>query len=244
MTLLLLRNSFYEQFYPMSRVSKEMKLPMDKPFNCTTCDKQFRQLSTLTNHMKIHTGKATLWRTHYYWIIAHFCHVYFLYLFLIGEKPFKCTICEREFRQSSTLTNHVKIHTGEKPFSCNFCSKQFRQLSTLSNHVKIHTGMEICKCVEYAFSLFLVFFVIFFIGEKPFECIFCKKQFRQSSTLNNHIKIHAADKYDPSATVPVPVIPTTPNPTPSLLDTVQILKIEAIDYTNWEWLKRRPRAST
>lgn len=29
-----------------------------KPFQCSECDKQFRQLSTLTNHMKIHTGNC------------------------------------------------------------------------------------------------------------------------------------------------------------------------------------------
>lgn len=32
------------------------------------------------------------------------------------------------------------------------------------------------------------------LGEKPFECTVCKKQFRQSSTLNNHIRIHVMDK--------------------------------------------------
>jgi len=36
--------------------------------------------------------------------------------------------------------------------------------------------------------------LIYFAGEKPFECVICKKQFRQSSTLNNHIKIHVMDK--------------------------------------------------
>lgn len=146
-TLLLLRKSpdLHRVVCPMSRVSKEMKLPMDKPFNCTTCDKQFRQLSTLTNHMKIHTGND-IWRYDAYTNIIELLGFLLFSTFMgviSGEKPFKCTICEREFRQSSTLTNHVKIHTGEKPFSCNFCSKQFRQLSTLSNHVKIHTGMYI-----------------------------------------------------------------------------------------------------
>ncbi|KAL5292225.1 hypothetical protein ACFFRR_011181 [Megaselia abdita] len=114
------------------------------------------------------------------------------------QKPFQCHVCERKFRQLSTLTNHVKIHTGEKPYKCSICEKKFRQSSTLTNHLKIHTGEKPFKCT-YCLKLFrqlstLTNHLKIHTGEKPFECAVCKKQFRQSSTLNNHIKIHVMDK--------------------------------------------------
>lgn len=42
-----------------------------------------------------------------------------------GEKPFQCAVCEKQFRQLSTLTNHYKIHTGEKPFKCLVSDENF-----------------------------------------------------------------------------------------------------------------------
>ncbi|XP_034117430.1 zinc finger protein 501 isoform X2 [Drosophila sulfurigaster albostrigata] len=81
-----------------------------KKKQCHVCKNKFRQLTTLRNHMKIHTD----------------------------ERPYKCKHCDKAFRQISTLTNHVKIHTGEKPFTCNICAKDFRQQSTLINHIKTH----------------------------------------------------------------------------------------------------------
>jgi len=83
-----------------------------KKKQCHVCKNKFRQLTTLRNHMKIHTD----------------------------ERPYKCKHCDKAFRQISTLTNHVKIHTGEKPFTCNICAKDFRQQSTLINHIKTHKG--------------------------------------------------------------------------------------------------------
>ena len=42
-----------------------------------------------------------------------------------GEKPFKCGICEAQFKQSGHLNKHMRTHTGEKPFKCDICEAQF-----------------------------------------------------------------------------------------------------------------------
>ncbi|EDV94741.1 zinc finger protein 271 isoform X1 [Drosophila grimshawi] len=177
-----------------------------KKKQCHVCKNKFRQLTTLRNHMKIHTD----------------------------ERPYKCKHCDKAFRQISTLTNHVKIHTGEKPFTCNICAKDFRQQSTLINHIKTHKAAESStptsllnyqppsssgkhsrksqsnqmhnayqqqhqqqqQRVQISKTLYSGTYSSPQAEElvKPYQCSVCKRRFPQLSTLHNHERTHIDPK--------------------------------------------------
>lgn len=55
-------------------------------FKCLTCNKDFKQKSTLLQHERIHTD----------------------------SRPYGCPECLKRFRQQSHLTQHLRIHANEK----------------------------------------------------------------------------------------------------------------------------------
>lgn len=61
-------------------------------------------------------------------------------LFFSGERPYKCTLCNRAFNQKGALRIHMSKHTGDKPFICDFCPHTFAQKGNLRAHIKV-------KCV-------------------------------------------------------------------------------------------------
>ena len=56
-----------------------------------------------------------------------------------GEKPHRCSLCNKQFRYKGHLNRHLLIHNGEKPHKCDMCDKQFTQKSDLNGHLLTHT---------------------------------------------------------------------------------------------------------
>ena len=55
-----------------------------------------------------------------------------------GEKPYKCTICDKAFYIHHHLKNHMVQHTGEYPYSCSICGRGFKTKSKMENHIATH----------------------------------------------------------------------------------------------------------
>ncbi|XP_015929610.1 zinc finger protein 92 [Parasteatoda tepidariorum] len=77
-----------------------------------------------------------------------------------------CSICDKQFNQTSSLKRHMLAHSADRPFCCKECDKTFKTKAALKRHEIIHTG------------------------ECPFECSTCKRKFNQISNLRKHLVIH------------------------------------------------------
>jgi uncharacterized Zn-finger protein len=52
------------------------------------------------------------------------------------KRTYECDVCEKRFRASGHLKNHMRIHTNEIPYECDVCEKRFRYSSNLRRHVR------------------------------------------------------------------------------------------------------------
>lgn len=78
---------------------KHLRIHLDeRPFECTQCNKTFRQAGCLKNHIACQHGTDISYECHY---------------------------CSKVFPIKERLRLHLRIHSGFKPYNCLICMKKF-----------------------------------------------------------------------------------------------------------------------
>lgn len=56
----------------------------------------------------------------------------------LKKKQMACPQCSKLFASQANLREHLNLHTGKRPFRCSVCERCFRQASQLSLHKREH----------------------------------------------------------------------------------------------------------
>ncbi|KAM8927505.1 zinc finger protein 865 [Pelodytes ibericus] len=149
---------------------------------------------------------------------------YFRRLKYLIDRRFPCTICQKSFKQSSHLLQHMLVHTGERPYECDTCGRTYNHISSLIRHRRCHKEETVIEGVgtmsatdgETAAAAAVVAAAAAAMTattiesaeapatnmqqsittnlDGPFNCNLCWKVFKKQSHLHQHQIIHTGEK--------------------------------------------------
>lgn len=86
------------------------------------------------------------------------CYLFIPYLFA-GYKPFKCTLCQKEFLTGYLLKKHMEVHVSERRYKCGECGKLYKTVGHVREHMRAHSD------------------------ERPYHCARCNKGYKTKVNL-------------------------------------------------------------
>ncbi|XP_051891211.1 hypermethylated in cancer 1 protein isoform X2 [Pristis pectinata] len=112
-------------------------------------------------------------------------------------RPYRCSSCDKSYKDPATLRQHEKSHWLTRPYPCNICGKKFTQRGTMTRHMRSHLGLKPFACeacgMRFTRQYRLTEHMRIHSGEKPYECQICGGKFAQQRNLISHMKMHTAD---------------------------------------------------
>ena len=154
-------------------------LLFDNDLQCKICNRFFRSMHTLAQHVRFHAVKSYKCSAcnKVFSIKAsfkqHICSCGHL-------KSFKCEICDTSFMDQGSWKRHKERHFGIRNHSCDVCGMAFYEKYSLRVHQTSHfyTSLKSDKDVSSGFT-----------------CHICQKYFKTKKDMKNHLVAHSTKKY-------------------------------------------------
>ncbi|XP_065225429.1 zinc finger protein 519-like isoform X3 [Planococcus citri] len=112
------------------------------------------------------------------------------------EDIFECAICGKKYSYRESLYTHLRLHSS--PFSCQLCSKSFARKDHLRQHQRMHSEEKCYKCrycdARYKHNRHKVRHELTHHKGAYFECADCGKKFSYENSLTRHRRVHSGEK--------------------------------------------------